>query len=203
MKKDRSYFWPSFTDLMTTLFFVMLVLYVLTFIKLKIQQRATEAQLAKILEIQDAVKQLDTTYFSYDSVYKRYQLKRKINFPKGEPSVNALPADDLTHLIQVGSSIKKLVENLEAKSAGKDIKYVLIIEGMASKDNYPDNDILSYRRALSLKNYWKDVARIPDTSMFEIQVSGSGTGGIGRYPSHEEEKNQQILIQIIPKIGKI
>ena len=36
MKKGKiDFFWPSFADLMTSLFFVMLVLYVLTYLKMK------------------------------------------------------------------------------------------------------------------------------------------------------------------------
>ena len=49
--KGSDFFWPSFTDLMTSLFFIMLVLYVLTYLKLTNQQKATEQQLNKIKEI--------------------------------------------------------------------------------------------------------------------------------------------------------
>ena len=34
MKKSNDSFWPSYTDLMTSLFFIMLVLYVLTYVRL-------------------------------------------------------------------------------------------------------------------------------------------------------------------------
>ena len=34
-KKSEGFFWASFTDLMISLFFIMLVLYVLTFVRLK------------------------------------------------------------------------------------------------------------------------------------------------------------------------
>ena len=72
--KSSGFFWPSFTDLMTSLFFIMLVLYVLTYLKLTNQQRATEQQLNKIKEIQAAVKELPQDYFQYDSEYKRFSL---------------------------------------------------------------------------------------------------------------------------------
>ena len=57
-EKDSGFFWPSFTDLMTSLFFIMLVLYVLTFIKLQSEKKATEKQLNKIKEIEKALKAL-------------------------------------------------------------------------------------------------------------------------------------------------
>ena len=69
--KSKDFFWASFTDLMISLFFIMLVLYVLTFVRLKIQQKATEAQLNKIKEIQAAVKELPQEYFTYQSEFKR------------------------------------------------------------------------------------------------------------------------------------
>ena len=44
-KKKNDFFWVSFSDLMTTMFFVMLVLFVLTVVYLKIEQAKTEAEL--------------------------------------------------------------------------------------------------------------------------------------------------------------
>jgi len=37
-KKKNDFFWVSFSDLMTTMFFVMLVLFVLTVVYLKLEQ---------------------------------------------------------------------------------------------------------------------------------------------------------------------
>ena len=82
--KGSSFFWPSFTDLMTSLFFIMLVLYVLTYLKLTNQQKATEQQLNKIKEIQNAVKELPREYFQYDSIYKRFSLVQNIEFEDGK-----------------------------------------------------------------------------------------------------------------------
>ena len=61
--KNSNFFWVSFTDLMTSLFFIMLVLYVLTFVKLTSQQKITEQQLNKMREIQSAVKELSRNIF--------------------------------------------------------------------------------------------------------------------------------------------
>ena len=63
--KETDFFWPSYTDLMTSLFFIMLVLYVFTFVKLRLQQQATEEQLNKIKQIQNMVKELPKEYFTY------------------------------------------------------------------------------------------------------------------------------------------
>lgn len=197
---DSRFFWPSFTDLMTSLFFIMLVLYILTYLRLSLQHKATQEQLVKIEQIQNAVKELPEKYFQYDSIYKRFSLVKNIEFERGK---DVISNNDINYLVNVGVSIKELIDTLKIKYHGQDIKYVIIIEGMASKDNYADNYPLSYKRAWAVWKLWQSKGIIPDQSVAEIQIAGSGTEGIGRYPSYDEVKNQRILIQIVPKIGKI
>ena len=89
-----------------------------------------------------------------------------------------------------------------------DITYLVVIEGMASKDNYYDNDGLSYKRALSLYYLWKRNGISFEKSQCEVQVAGSGIRGRGRYNEsnmnpEDEVKNQRIIIQIVPKISHI
>lgn len=192
---------------MTSLFFIMLVLYVLTYVKLMQQQRrieaerrVTEEQLKKIKEIQDAVKELPTAYFAYDSTYKRFSLTQDVRFEKMS---DVISGQDESYLLGVGSAIRSLIDTLKSKYRGQDIKYLVVIEGMASNDLYIDNFPLSYKRAWAVLKLWQRNAIVPDPTVCEVQVAGSGTGGIGRYPHANEAKNQRILIQIIPKIGKI
>lgn len=201
MKESKQdYFWLSYSDLITSLFFIMLVLYVLTFVKLSNQKNASEQQLKKIQEIQTAVKSLPSQYFTYDEKYGRYSLSRNINFETMKDVINE---DDKIYLKDVGESISDLINELKVKYKGQDIRYVVLIEGMASKDYYIDNYQLSYRRALAVKRLWESEGIILDPAVCDVQVAGSGVEGIGRYPKKEEAKNQRILIQIIPKIGKI
>jgi len=201
MKHNSSgFFWPSFTDLMTSLFFIMLVLYVLTYVKLKYQERATFNQLEKIRQIQAAVKELPSAYFAYDSVYKRFSLRENIEF---ETQKDIIKPQYTGYLIKVGDAIKTLIDRLKVKYAGQDIRYIVIIEGMSSRDDYIDNYPLSYKRAQAIRVLWIQNDIRLDQSVCEVQVSGSGTGGIGRYPKQEDVKNQRILIQIVPKIGEI
>lgn len=200
MKKfKQDFFWPSFTDLMTSLFFVMLVLYVLTYVLMKNQQRATEDQLRKIKDIQNAVNALDTNYFTYDSSYKRFTLNRQISFPKKQSVIS--DSSDRRYLLNVGMSIQKLIKDLRQKYQDQNISYMVIIEGMASKDSYDYNFQLSYERALALYRLWQSAGIRLDASTCELQIAGSGTGGVGR--AQNEELNQRFLIQIIPKIGTL
>lgn len=185
---------------MTSLFFIMLVLYILTFLKLTNQQRVTEQQLNKIKEVQAAVKELPKDYFQYDSIYKRFSLVQNVEFETGLDVIKPHYKD---YLIQVGNSISQLINKLKTKYAGQDIKYVVIIEGMASNDRYTENFPLSYLRAWAVLKLWQSSNIELDPGVCEVQVAGSGTGGIGRFPVSEEYKNQRILVQIVPKIGEI
>lgn len=198
-KYKDDFFWPSFADLMTSLFFIMLVLYLLTYASLRKQQKATQEQLRRIREVQRAVSALDKRYFRYDSTYKRFTLTRQISFPKSESVIN--DPSDRKYLIQVGFNIQRLIKDLHQKYRSGSISYMVIIEGMSSNDAYADNFELSYRRALALYRLWQSVGIKLDASMCELQIAGSGTAGVGR--SAEEYQNQRFLIQIIPKIGTI
>jgi molecular chaperone GrpE (heat shock protein) len=200
MSKKTNFFWASYADLMTSLFFIMLVLFVLAVAMKNRKYKATEQQLEKIEEIQNSVKELDTRYFSYQEEYKRFTLKRQIQFAPAKSDIKDQYKD---YLLDVGKNIESLIVRLQSKYKNNDIKYMIIIEGMASNDNYKLNDQLSYLRALSLLKLWDSNNIHFDPNFCELQVAGSGTSGVGRYSGKDETKNQQFLIQIIPKIGKI
>ncbi len=200
--KNNNIFWISYSDLMTSLFFVMLVLFVVTVGYLKSIVDATNEQLEKIQELQTAVQELPVEYFQYQPQYKRFKLNKQIQFDKG---MSEIKTDYNSYLIEVGNSITKLIDGLNNNEEYKkfDIKYLVVIEGMASKDNFSLNYELSYERALSLYKFWKTNGISFDPQTCEIQISGSGIEGIREYSGNQEYKNQQFLIHIIPKMGKI
>ena len=74
-EKKRDFFWLSYSDLMTSLFFVMLVLFVLVYTmqaKLIGDQKAKVDELEEIHRIQEALDNLDKKYFILDARNKRY-----------------------------------------------------------------------------------------------------------------------------------
>ena len=202
MKKKNNIFWIGYSDLMTSLFFVMLVLFVVTVGYLKFQKNTTEKKLKKIEELQTAVKQLPEEYFSYQPEYKRFKINRQIQFEKGKSKIDF---DYYPYLLDVGRSINNLIDSLNSNETYKnfDIKYLVVIEGMASQDLYSLNFELSYERALSLYRLWKANGIYFNPSYCEIQIAGSGTEGIREFSGNDEIKNQQFLIHIVPKIGRI
>ena len=64
--KNKSFFWASYSDLMTSLFFVMLLLFVTTVTMMYIHEKATEEELAKIKELEGSVQAIDQHYFAYN-----------------------------------------------------------------------------------------------------------------------------------------
>jgi len=198
--KKNNIFWISYSDLMTSLFFVTLVLFVVTIGNLNYNLQATKDQLKKIKELETAVQELPKEYFVYQPLYKRYNLKKQIQFDKGSSDIK--PKYN-KYLVNVGDAIVVLINKLKnnRKFNNMNIKYLVIIEGMASKDSYARNFQLSYERALALYNLWRNNGIDFDAKFCEIQISGSGTEGIREYTGAQEFKNQQFLIQIIPKMG--
>lgn len=224
-KRKQNFFWISYSDLMTSLFFIMLLLFVLASGGMYLDKEATERQLRHIAEIQEAVKQLPTEYFEEDVENHRWTLKKEFSpaFQDGKDDIYAL--NDTTKLLEVGHSLIEVVKKLNqmkdnSKYEDIDVSFLVVIEGMASRDYYTDNDALSYRRALSLYYLWKKNGFSFEQSQCEVQVSGSGIRGIRPYNTQyyqavkkgdpdaikkynftEEKKNQCIIIQIIPKIS--
>jgi hypothetical protein len=209
MKSKRDFFWPSYVDLMTSLFIVMLVLFVLSYKmfqdnedKLKVQLQ----QLRKIQEIEAALKGLEGKYFRFDPVNKRHELKVQTKF---DPNSWMIKESDKDSLFQAGLTLKRLIDRIPDDQG---VKYLVIIEGMAARDlTNPDYHILrrdygyqlSYNRALALLHLWQARNIRFDERRFEILIAGSGFYGTGRYTGAREYDNKRFLIQIIPKIGKI
>ena len=215
MKKNKkdSFFWISYSDLMTSLFFVMLVLFVLVIIllhkemvKIKKERDATQEQLDKIKEIEKSIENIDRRYFVYHPERKRHTLSEEIQvkFRRGSSNINDIPDYQLALLKKVGFSIIEFVE--KAILEHSNVKYLLIIEGQSSKDSYVRNYELSFERALSLYRFWENDCGIRfDKSKCEIIISGSGERSDFReQPDNaKNEKNQRFVIHVIPKTGEI
>lgn len=204
-QKKESFFWTSFSDLMTSLFFVMLVLFILIIallhrkmVDIENERKATQAQLDKIKEIEEAVNRIDSKYFDYNNIYKKHILKIKVNFPVGVSDMNVIDSNTQNELRNAGRSIQNSLNKISLEYSK--IQYLLVIEGQASRDNFPRNSELSYERALALSRFWSD-NNIDFGKNCEVLISGSGIGGTMR--ESEERLNQRFLIHIVPKPGII
>ena len=208
-KGDNSSFWVSYGDLMTSLFFVMLVLVIGLlawvqsldqFAKKEEVYQATQKQIDKIEELQKSTEDLDPKYFAYDDLYKKFVLNIEIKFPKESEYFGELSEETQNQLFEAGKILYSFISD-KHKELGAD--YVLVIEGQASKDHYIYNNELSYQRALSLKNFWlNNGLDFSSIGGCELLVAGSGTGGVPR-DTTDEENNQRFLVTLITKPGEI
>lgn len=155
-----------------------------------------EEEYLKLKEIQKAIENLDPRYFVYQPQFKRHILKPQVQFQKGQSEIDSYYEP---MLINAGKALKQLVSRLNPDD---NIKYLLVIEGMASSDDYSKNYELSYERALSLYRLWQQHGIRYNSDRYEIMIAGSGEGGIGRSRG-DESKNQRFIIQVIPKIGDL
>lgn len=208
-KKKESYFWTSYSDLMTNLFFVMLMLFVLTIailrrqmVRIEEERRATQAQLDKIKELEESIKNIDTTYFEYNSEYKTHILKTQVKFDRQKADIAVLSEDTKQELFAVRDMLRDSLISFCQKTPNA--TYLLIIEGQASKDSWSGNNELSYERALALFKFWFNDEENPNLKFYDLpcEVIIAGAGCMeGKPRAYENEDNQRFLIRILPKPG--
>lgn len=202
-------FWLSYSDLMTSLFFVMLILFLSTAIKLtgKIAGQTAEINnLKRILQLDTLFSGLSkSTTLRYNEDNKTFVAKDFEGIEIFEQESAFIKQQYLETVDRVGADLEDLLKNLMDKTP--DCSYLLVIEGNSA--NYTSNPLpidrpynyrLSYDRALALYNRWKEKGINLRKYNTEIQICGSGLNGINR--AQKEENNKRFVIQIIPKVSR-
>ena len=200
MKKGKeSFFWTSYSDLMTSLFIIMLVLFVLVIVLLHKRMEATINELAEIKKVEASTRDLEGKYFSYNKEYEKFILNIDCQFPVRQYDINLLDQSTRDKLMDAGKQVKDFLER------NSENQYLVIVEGQASANSEAWTEFnynLSYQRALSLIKFW---ATNPDVKFSskncELQIAGSGDGRLSAKTMRDpvNEKNQRFLIYIIPK----
>lgn len=215
--KSNEAFWPSYVDVMTTLFAIMLILFAVSFGRYKFKEKELlefKDRYNEIRSIYNVVENIDSAYFEFNQQYVKHIFRLKVAYQKGAFSIEDGLADGIDaanlkkQLLDAGQEIKHTIEVLQQDTNIKlDCKYLVVIEGQASADGYNvdawhNNDVLSYQRALALHHFWKqggiDFSSMPKC---ELVISGSGEHGVPR--DIDEVANQRFLIHIVPVIGNI
>lgn len=203
-KNEKSLFWASYADLMTSLFFVMLVLFIGAIVVLEQRWVASEKEKKVLQEINDATKNIDSTYFEYKEEYKKHKLKIEVNFKINDYIIENLPLSTQSKLLVAGSILNEFINN--ATKQNPNIQYLLVIEGQASRLGGEDlNYHLSYQRAYELKKFWENHNIKFTAKNCEVLICGSGDGrqsGTGLMREENERLNQRFLIHILPKPGQ-
>ena len=196
--KKESFFWTSYSDLMTSLFFIMMVLFVLVMVLLYKRMQVTQDKLDEIKRIELSTKDLSKKYFAYNSQYEKYVLKVNVFFPELESNFHMLSYETRNQLQDAGESVDSfLIKH-------KENKYLLIVEGQASMNGpkwMDRNYDLSFQRAKNLIKFWQYDCNLNFPDNVEIQIAGSGDGRLNKNSMRDpvELKNQRFLIHIIPK----
>lgn len=218
---NKDSFWPSYVDIMTTLFAIMVVLFAVSFSRFRTNEhklRQLADKYGEIKSIYDMVERIDTAYFQFNKEYVKHIFKIQVTFQRGCFNIEHELQDDINNpasasrlrekILDAGLEIEKTIVSLQNTAMQQDIKYLVVIEGQASADGYNvsdyyNNDVLSYQRALELHRFWKshgiDFSAMPKC---ELVISGSGEGGVPR-DKRNEEYNQRFMIHIVPVIGNI
>lgn len=216
-------FWPSYVDIMTTLFAIMLILFAVSFTHFKQKEgelqstndtlREFKAKYDELISIYSSVENIDTNFFEFNSKYVKHIFKLDVKFDENGYRINGdleLDKTDISSanalrkkIIQAGKEIERTIRNLKNNDSIKqDIKYLVVIEGQASKDGFEGNDILSFKRALNLNSFWiNNGINLSEMDRCELIISGSGEKGVPR--AKIEKDNQRFLIHIVPVIGNI
>ncbi|MGN0918275.1 MAG: hypothetical protein ACI4NO_03920 [Oxalobacter sp.] len=207
--KNSNSFWLSYSDLMTSLFFVMLVLFIAGIAKYG-DANVEKQKLEQILKLDEQFKVLsNSSTLRYDEEKKTFIAKDFEGIEIFELESDVIQPEYLPTVDKVGRDLEVLLQKLHKENPN--FQYLLIIEGNSANRQYGGgywekdrkyNYELSYKRALALYYRWHDVLNI-DLRKYntEIQICGSGLNGSNR-DEKVEDNNKRFVIQIIPKIAK-
>ena len=227
-RRKESFFWTSYSDLMTSMFFVMLVLFVLCMVsahlstielrktkddleKALLEANAKRAQLEQILQLQAQFKELSqSTALEYVEEKKMFVAKDFVGIEIFRSNEDVIKDEYLTTVDTVGQQLQRLVRTLHEKNP--EIQFQLVIEGTAAikysdlkSNTYNADDIavynLSFNRALALYNRWRSKGVNLRHYNTEILLAGSGFNGDNR-DLKKEDNNKRFVIQIIPKVSR-
>lgn len=156
----------------------------------------------KINEIRKSLENIDNNYFSYSQEYKKHILNIQVRFQNNSADMLDMSLTTRKQIRDAGRSLENLMQTLPQED---NVRYLLVIEGQASKDNAEINDELSYNRAIALRDFW--FGEKPNLNNVlpncEVIIAGSGQYGVPREKPDIPPANQRFLITIIPKIGEI
>jgi len=205
--KKNNIFWISYSDLMTSLFFVMLVLFVLTVASLNLKQKELTIEnkkLKKITQIEKQFKPLEQSgKFYYLPKCKKYIVKDLMGIEIFKPNETVIKKQYINSTIDAGDIIRDFLKKLNKDNP--ELSYLLVIEGnMANTFDQKissDNNwgyTTSYKRALAVYNLW--TKNNIDFRKYNVEVLLCGSGFNGLCRDDVEENNKRFSIQIIPKV---
>ena len=161
-------FWPSYVDIMTTLFAIMLVLFAVSYSRFKIKEGQLEKkkeqmgelvceykslvdEYENIITVYSTVGAIDSTeYFKYDEQYLKHLMHIQVEYQSKEYRIDKLnldltnkeKADQIRNkILDAGSVVKNTLDRLEHNDSVKNnIKFLVVIEGQSSRVAFNESD---------------------------------------------------------------
>ena len=211
-EKNNGSFWPSYVDVMTTLFAITLVLFAVSFSRFKIKEKQLQVlvdEYESIVNVYSTVNEIDKTgAFRYDPTYLKHLMNIEIKYQQKEYSMYKLAEDvyDSIAAEKIRAAVKADGDTIMAKitkleesipdSLKRNIKFLIVIEGQSSKVGFNEGDwknnyTLSYLRAQFLNKFWIEQGLDFDNMpRCELLISGSGEGGKPRININEDSLHQ-------------
>ena len=217
-KGNKNLFWLSYSDLMTSLFFIMLVLFIVCVSNLSRQVSETAAardeanakveELQRLMDIERLFAPLvNDPDFKYLESSKKFIAKEFTGIEIFEPDRDVILTRYQGKTIEIGQKIQNMLKTMYNDPATRNLHYQVVLEGNVANtwDRRYSTDAasgykLSYARALAVYNLWKSHGIDLRKYNAEILICGSGFNGIDRDPV--EENNKRFSVQIYPKIDK-
>jgi len=221
--KKNNIFWIGYSDLMTSMFFIMLVLFVITigYLQVKIKENDKliaelkereqglineKERLEKLLNLEKQFQPLmDDNSFHYLPDCKKFVVKELMGIEIFYPDQITIKPEYISLTISAGKKIDSFLGELSKQNKG--FSYLLVIEGNMANDfdnpkpiDRSDFYIKSFARALAVYNLWLSNGINFRQLNVEVMICGSGLNGLCRDPI--EENNKRFSIQIIPKVSK-
>ena len=221
--KKNNIFWIGYSDLMTSMFFIMLVLFALSIGFLQVQIDENESlitelkdreqgliqetdRLQKLLNLEEQFKPLlDDSSFYYLPECKKFIIKDLMAIEIFEPNKFVIKKEYIQKTINAGIKINNFLRALNKQNP--DLSYLLVIEGNMANTfdqrisrNAAYGYLISYQRALAVYNLWLKKNINFRRYNVEVMLCGSGFSGLCR--DKTEENNKRFSIQIIPKVSK-
>lgn len=178
----------------------------------KLEKLVSNAELyEKVSAFDKAQESLNSQYFHFDSLYRRFECKLDVQFVSDSSTIDS---QYLKQLVQAG---KEFVGILKEFPSAENVGFKVVIEGRAAKkpglnptlNHIQYADALSYKRARSLYFLWNNNGIIEEIEKQggEVFVSGSGYYGKGRHTKQTdptsrdpEGLNKRFIIEVIPFI---
>ncbi len=210
--EHREYnFWPAITDLMVSMFVVVLLILVFSYAGVVGKNEVTQKEKELLDAVEKSLKSLDQRYFYYDPELKRHFLAVDVLFASND---SIIPKESIKPLIDAGKVLYYKLNALQKEHESSNLEFLVILEGntaisyieggVTNKSKSPDTGYrLSFARALSLFNLWKNhnLNFRDNFKRIELIVAGSGYFGKSR-DSLNEARNRRFTIQITPKIQR-